>query len=364
MTTSPSSRSGTAGDPGHDDGAATLQGGGGEFGLIGRLFAPLYRRELHSEFDVGIGDDAAVMTVPRTQQLLTTVDTLVEGIHFASTADPFVLGQKAVRVNVSDIVAMGGVPHWYLLSIAMPVSTPLGWAEAFARGLSHAAQEYQLSLIGGDTVASTGGITITVTLLGLVGQQRAVLRSTAKAGDRIFISGTPGDAALGLALRTGALEPRGLSPEAQAYLKGRHDLPEPRLMVGRMLQDAALAHAAIDISDGLIADLGHVCTGSGLGAVLQLDHVPLSPAATALRQHYGEALDVWLLTGGEDYELLFTVPEIAVGQVLGIAERCQVPLTDIGVMVAGDPVVTLMRGEQSVPLKASELFARTGWSHF
>ncbi|MBF0123809.1 MAG: thiamine-phosphate kinase [Magnetococcales bacterium] len=330
----------------------------GEFGLIRELFLPLQFGEGLGEFDCGIGDDAAVLTIPRTQQLLTTVDTLVEGIHFGSDADPFLLGQKALRVNLADIAAMGGVPHWYLLSLALPASTPLFWARRLAEGLAEDGQRYRLSLVGGDTVASrSGSITITITLFGLVGQQRAVLRSTAQLGDRLLVSGSIGDSALGLACRLGRI----VSPQQQDdidYLTRRHDLPEPRLELAQMLQDSSLLHAAIDISDGLIADLGHLCNQSRLGAQLHVDHIPLSAAAKRLYERDGSALEPLLWSGGEDYELLLSVSPGALEMVGHAAQRCQVTVTDIGVVVQDPGIAYYRAGQPMAPL------SHTGWTHF
>ncbi|MBF0158765.1 MAG: thiamine-phosphate kinase [Magnetococcales bacterium] len=330
----------------------------GEFALIRELFLPLQWGPQPGEFDCHIGDDAAVLTIPRTQQLLTTVDTMVEGIHFGSDIDPALLARKALRVNLSDMAAMGGVPHWYLLSLALPATTPLAWARQFADGLAEDSRHYHLSLVGGDTVASqTGSITITVTLLGLAGQQRAILRSTGQVGDRLLVSGTIGDSALGLACRLGQIAPPH-DPTDLDYLTRRHDLPEPRLELSQMLQDSALLHAAIDLSDGLIADLGHLCRQSQLGAQLHVDHIPLSSAARRLYQRDGAALEPLLFGGGEDYELLLSASPGALELIQQAAQRCQVAVCEIGTLVR-DSGITFCRAGQVI-----EPLSHTGWTHF
>ncbi|MBF0426352.1 MAG: thiamine-phosphate kinase [Magnetococcales bacterium] len=329
----------------------------GEFELIRRFFAPL-GGAVAAGMPVltGIGDDAAVLAVPRTQHLLTTVDTLVEGVHFASTCDPFRVGCKALRVNLSDLAAMGATPHWYLLSLALPSATPVAWVEAFARGLQTTAEAFALTLIGGDTVGTPGGIVITVTVLGLVGQGRAILRSGAQVGDVLFVSGTVGDAALGLAWSRGQLA--GVAPEDASFLRDRLDLPEPRLALGKMLQDAALAHAAIDLSDGLIADLGHLGVASGIEARIDLERVPLSDAARrVIDGREGEMLP-GLLAGGEDYELAFAAPAGARPAIMEIARRLALPITEIGTCAASKPGVVVSRGG------APMVIDRGGWSHF
>ncbi|MEO5369301.1 MAG: thiamine-phosphate kinase [Magnetococcus sp. DMHC-1] len=329
----------------------------GEFELIGRFFAPLEKVGTSGlPLLTGIGDDAAVLSVPRTQNLLTSMDTLVEGIHFSTGQDPFLVGCKALLVNISDMAAMGAVPHWYFLSLSLPGSTPVTWVEAFARGLQETAENYSLSLAGGDTVGSQAGITITITILGLVGQNRAILRSGAREGDRVYVSGTIGDATLGLAWSRGHLP--WIDAADGSWLQNRLDLPLPRVDLGKMLQDAAVAHAAIDISDGLVADLGHIGMRSGVQVHIHAEKIPLSDSAR--RAIHGREIDLMprLLTGGEDYELAFVAPVGAHHSILEISHRLAIPITEIGVCVAGEPGVTLLH--QGVPVSLE----RGGWSHF
>ncbi|MBF0462318.1 MAG: thiamine-phosphate kinase [Magnetococcales bacterium] len=329
----------------------------GEFQLIQRLFTS-QAGGLPPGVAVGIGDDAAVVSVPRTQQLVVTTDTLVEGIHFTADADPFLLGQKALRINLSDLAAMAAQPHWYLLSLSLPSQTPVAWVEALVAGLRLAAQRPagEVVLLGGNTTGSApGGISITITLLGLIGTNRAVTRSGAQVGDRILVTGTIGDATLGWASQRGALP--GATAEDLAALQQRHRLPDPPVELAIALQEAAYTRSAVDISDGLLADLGHLCQASQVGARLEAERVPLSPAARRQVERHGVALLAQMLSGGEDYELLFTVSPTAVAGVQVLAEAAGVRVTEIGVITAGVGVTVTCAG-QPLPV------ASGGWDHF
>ncbi|MBF0611162.1 MAG: thiamine-phosphate kinase [Magnetococcales bacterium] len=331
----------------------------GEFNLIRELFMPL-QRQTGSSPDPVNGDDAAVVTVPRTQQLLVTTDTLVEGVHFQSDTDPYLLGQKALRVNLSDIAAMGGNPRWYQLSISMPPSVSYHWVSEVARGLKEAGETFNVSLVGGDTVSTRGCISLTITMLGLVGQGRAVLRKGAMAGDKLYVSGTVGDAALGWSQRRGVLQV--LEGEDISHLQRRLDLPEPRIALGLALQDAALMRAAIDISDGLVADLEHIAQASGVGAVIHAEKLPLSPAAQRVVHRLGgvtvSEIGKLVFCGGEDYELLFAAAPACHEQIMEISQQVGVPITEIGEFTAEVGQVAVLYQGQTVRLK------RAGWTHF
>ncbi|MBF0310910.1 MAG: thiamine-phosphate kinase [Magnetococcales bacterium] len=331
----------------------------GEFGLIRTLFAPLQQAE--EALVTGIGDDAAVLAVPRTQHLLVTTDALLEGSHFLRDDDPYLLGQKALRVNLSDIAAMGGQPRWYTLSLALPPSIPVSWVEEFSRGLADTGREYQVNLIGGDTVGTKGCIAITITLLGLVGRGRALGRKGARPGDRLFVSGTIGDATLGLSHRLRRMTIN--NPDDLAWFQRRFHLPEPRVALGQMLQETALAHALIDISDGLVSELGHLCRESGVGAAIYTERVPLSDAARrvlagAATPEQKESILRQILTGGEDYELLFAVAEGALDQIEALEARSGTRITEIGRITREAGVISLF--EEGHPIKLPE----GGFRHF
>ncbi|MBF0213292.1 MAG: thiamine-phosphate kinase [Magnetococcales bacterium] len=325
----------------------------GEFSVIREFFAPLHLPAAPGVI-TGIGDDAAVLAVPRTQQLLATVDAMVEGIHFASGDDPFLVGQKALRVNLSDIAAMGGQPRWYLLSLGLPGETPTAWLAEFVRGLRVAGEDFGVQIVGGNTTGSTSGKSIHLTLFGLVGQGRALSRAGAVVGDRILVSGTIGDAALGLAVRQGRM--RCDSTEDRSYLEGRLDLPQPRIALGLAVSDAAAVHAMIDVSDGLVADLGHLCQASGVGARVDVEKMPLSDAARRLVTQDPSRLAL-LLTGGEDYELIVTAAEGALEMVMTLARQVGVALTDIGEITASGAVEMM---DQGAPI----VLEQSGWRHF
>ena len=326
----------------------------GEFDLI-RTFLSDGAPVPGSGVVVGPGDDAAVITVPRTQQLVVTTDTLVEGIHFDTDADPYLLGRKALAVNLSDIAAMLAEPHWYLLSLSLPPVTTVAWTGELGRGLRECAADHAVSLVGGNMTGARGGAVISITLMGLAGKDRAVTRAGAHPGDLLMVSGSIGDAALGLAQAKGSLTVA--DSEDRIHFDHRLHNPEPRVALGVALRDTALARAVIDISDGLVADLEHLCRASGVGAELHADQVPLSPAARHQLEIHGPGLLPRLLGGGEDYELLFTVAPGAAQAVAGLATACGVALTEIGVITRGPGVKVDLRGE---PLAIE----RGGWRHF
>lgn len=244
---------------------------------------------------VGIGDDAAVVRPSPGQNLVFCTDTLVEGVHFLPGTDPQYIGHKALAVNLSDIAAMGATPRWALLSLTLPVAD-LAWIDGFVTGFSGLSERFGVKLVGGDT--TQGPMSVTVQVIGEAAPNRAVRRSGAQVGDAICVSGTLGDAALALVLRRSG---KGVD----AHLAARLDRPEPRLVLGQHLGE--LAHSAIDISDGLLADLGHMLKMSGKGADI---HTDLLPASEEFRKQ-GGTLEMQL-AGGDDYELLFTLEQAMV----------------------------------------------------
>lgn len=295
----------------------------GEFGFIGSIAA---RAARHAGVSIGIGDDAAAILPTPGMALLTTADLLAEGVHFdLKWSDPQTLGRKSLAVNLSDIAAMGGIPRYALLSLAVPVNVPLQFLELFMAGFLEQAERFGVSLIGGDTSASRGGLFINVTLMGEQFPSLIVTRAGAKEGDLICVSGTLGDSALGLELVRGG---------GQGDAVTRHLDPEPRVLLGRALAEASIPTAMIDVSDGLLADLGHVLRLSGKGGVVHLADLPLSREYRERGGSHGADPYTLCLGGGEDYELLFTLPEERLAEARTLGDSADVPVTVIGEIVA------------------------------
>jgi thiamine-monophosphate kinase len=262
--------------------------------IIARVFAPIAGAAA-----LGLKDDAALLA-PESAPLVVTTDMLVAGVHFFAHDDPSLIARKALRVNLSDLAGKGAEPIGFLLALALPSDWTNDWLEAFAAGLAADARIYGAPLIGGDTAATPGPLTIAITALGRT--PRFVPRAGAKPGDAIFVSGPIGDGALGLALRRDAALARRLSDGARDYLIGRYLLPQPRLDLSAWL--CANATAAMDISDGLAGDLAKLCRASGVSAAVELTSAPLSAAAREAIA-IDPALFEAAITGGDDYEILF-----------------------------------------------------------
>lgn len=266
----------------------------GEFDLIARYFS---RSTSRRDVLLGVGDDAALLEVPADRELVAATDTLVEGRHFLPDAPAQSVGHQALAVNLSDLAAMGAEPAWALLSLALP-SVDEAWLDGFAEGLYGLAERHGVALVGGDTVR--GPRVVTITALGFVERRQALRRDGARAGDLLYVSGWPGEAAAGLE----ALQ-RGPAPESGHPLVRRYFYAEPRIALGRALRGRATA--AMDVSDGLLGDLGKLCAASRVGASLELEGLPISDSLR--RQHPREDCERYVLGGGDDYELLFTLPE-------------------------------------------------------
>ncbi|MGE5088652.1 MAG: thiamine-phosphate kinase [Candidatus Levyibacteriota bacterium] len=309
-----------------------------EFELIDRYFR---RPPRNPDVRVGIGDDGAVIAPSPGMEYVLTVDMLVEGRHFAAGADPERLGHKTLAVNLSDLAAMGALPRFALLAGALPDADE-SWVAAFMRGFDALARQYDVELIGGDT--TRGPRNLCVTAIGELPAGSALLRSGANPGDTIYVSGTLGDAALALAVAGGRTD---VDARARAALERRLDAPEPRVALGVALR--GVASSAIDVSDGLIGDLGHILTESRVGASVDLAAVPAAPALRALLDGEGRELALaCLLAGGDDYELCFTAPPAMGERIDALALALRLPLTAIGSI--GVEAGLQVRDEQGAPL--------------
>lgn len=304
-----------------------------EFARIAAYFAPLAAK---AEGAFGLTDDAAAVTVPAKRQLIVTQDTLVEGIHFIGDEAPAQLAQKALRVNLSDLAAKGAEPLGYFLSLSLPSRCDDAWVAGFASGLAADQQAYGITLMGGDSTASPQGVVVTVTATGTA--PRMVRRAGAKPGDRLFVTGTIGDAALGLHVAQGRLP-------ANAELLERYRLPQPRVAFAAAIRE--YASAALDVSDGLLQDVGHLCRASGLGADIALDQVPLSTPAAVHAPDCPALLP--LLTGGDDYEIAFTAHPESEPALRRAAEKAGIRLTAIGTCREGEGLALAYQG-MPVPL--------------
>jgi thiamine-monophosphate kinase len=298
----------------------------GEFELIERFFRrPAEAAQgMRDDVILGIGDDAAVLQVPAGMQLVAALDTLVEGRHFPSGTSPQSLGHRALAVNLSDLAAMGAEPAWFLLSLTMPEAQP-AFLEGMARGLLNLARHHSVALVGGDTTA--GPLSVSVQALGLLEPGTALSRNCARPGDLLFVSGAPGDAAGGLALELGLPPASQLSAMQEHYLRQRFLYPTPRIALGRALR--GFATACIDVSDGLAADAGKLAQASGCGVHIDAGRLPVSAELAA--QMGGEAVRL-ALTGGDDYELCFTVPPVRAPEVPARLANVKCAVTCIGVI--------------------------------
>lgn len=313
----------------------------GEFAFIAHRMRPLAT----APGALNLIDDAALVD-PGGMQLVVTKDAMVAGVHFLADDPASQIAQKLLRVNLSDLAAMGAAPIGYLLALARSPEIDDDWLAAFSAGLAADNTEFEISVLGGDTVSTPGPLTLSLTAIGELPTGTALLRSGAKSGDDIWVSGTLGDAALGLAVLQGKLD---VAKDVGAPLIERYRLPRPRLALGQALR--GLAHAAIDISDGLVADLGHVATASGLSATLRADLLPLAAADLPGAREAA-------LAGGDDYELLFTAPPDRRVAITELARELALPLTRIGAMQSGEGVRVIDADGAEVEV------ARAGWQHF
>jgi thiamine-monophosphate kinase len=308
-----------------------------EFSLIARHFRPLA-----GPGALDLRDDAALLTPPPGRQLVLTADAMVGGVHFLPDDPPDLIGRKLLRVNLSDIAAKGAMPLHYLMTVSTPKDTPDAWFAGFASGLAQDQATYGVTLLGGDTTSTPGPVSLSLTIIGHVAPGTAVHRFGARDGDEIWVTGTIGDAALGLQARFGKLQ------DPTGWLVARSMLPQPRM--GLAL--AGIVSAAIDISDGLVQDLGHMCKGAALGATIHAGRVPTSPQAAA----FGPAALESRLTDGDDYELLLAVPPANRAALKAACGDLQI--TQIGIFEPGEGLKVL--DDAGAVLK----FERGGWQHF
>ena len=316
-----------------------------EFTLIERYFRNCGAQR--ADVTVGVGDDAALLTPPGGCELVAATDTLVAGVHFPHDSPAASVGHRALAVNLSDLAAMGARPAWALLALTLPEADE-AWLGEFAAGLGALARAHDVALVGGDT--TRGPLTVTVQLLGHVPRGAALTRAGGRAGDALFVSGTPGDAGAGLALEQGRLA---ASAEARAYLRERFLWPTPRMALGERLR--AHASACIDISDGLLGDAGKLATASGVGVELAFGDLPLSAPLVAV---LGDARARELaLTGGDDYELCFAVRAENVARLLAELPPERWGYTRIGALRAAAGAVVVRDGTVME-------FSHSGYQHF
>jgi thiamine-monophosphate kinase len=316
----------------------------GEFEFIARRLRPLAT----ADAALGLTDDAALLDPAPGQQLVLAKDAMVAGVHFLHDDPPAQIAQKLLRVNLSDLAAMGAAPLGYLLALARAKDTSDEWLAGFCAGLAADNATFSIALLGGDTVSTPGPLTLSLTAIGQVPKGTALLRGGAKPGDDVWVSGTLGDGALGLKVLQGQLD---VGEAARAHLIERYRLPRPRLALGQALR--GIASAAIDISDGLVADLGHVLEVSAVGAELHAEALPLSAAARDLPGAREAAL-----SGGDDYELLFTAPPERRARIVALARQGDLPLTRIGAIKANPGLQVLDEAGRKLRV------ARAGWQHF
>jgi thiamine-monophosphate kinase len=317
-----------------------------EFELIGKYFARLGAER--ADVRIGVGDDGAVLMPPSSRELVAVTDTLVEDVHFPAGSPAASIGHRAFAVNLSDIAAMGAEPAWALLALSLPRPDE-EWLAQFSRAAGDLCRRHNVALVGGDT--TRGPLTITVTIIGIVPIGVALERKGGQPGDAVFVTGSPGDSAAGLALEQGRLHVA--DPMAAQILRDRFLFPTPRCEVGVALR--GLASACIDVSDGLGGDLEKLCAASGCGA--EVDAAALPVSESLLGAVGRESAREYALTGGEDYELLFTVPLARLGAMTTAVARGLGPVTRIGSLVSGNGVRVFARG-------GVMQFSGSGFDHF
>ena len=324
----------------------------GEFELIRKYFAPLAAGAPGS---LALEDDACTYRPPDDTELVLTADALIEGRHYLADDPADLVARKMLRVNLSDLAAKGAKPVGYLMTMALGPAIDEAWIAAFTSGLAHDQKEFDIPLMGGDTVATPGPTSLSVTALGVVPVGRALRRTTAAPGDRLYVSGTIGDGVLGL--RVLRRELTGLTRSHAEALADRYHLPQPRLALGRALLEGSLAGASMDVSDGLVGDAAHIAEASRCGLIIHADRVPLSAAAEHALADDLELLPT-ILSGGDDYELLFTAPDEAAPKIARLAANLSLPITEIGEVTNRTGVTVLDRDGVEIRM------TQGGFQHF
>ena len=315
-----------------------------EFSLINRYFKKLTAQQ---DVVVGIGDDAAILVPTEGHQLALATDSLVASVHFPDEANAYQIATRSLCVNLSDMAAMGAIPKWFTLALTLPQQlATTDWLQDFSQGLAEVAKQYNVALVGGDTTA--GPLTISITVAGELPAGEALCRGGAQADDSIYVSGTLGDGAASLLALTQNSE------MISERLLQRFYFPQPQIALGVGLRD--FATACIDISDGLVADLGHICKASGLGAAIKSDLLPIH---SELKDNHSNQVLEWALTGGDDYQLCFTIPESKQAAFEAWVQQANIPVTKIGNMTQ------LQHNQDAVLLDDQALSANFGgYTHF
>jgi thiamine-monophosphate kinase len=320
----------------------------GEFERIARFLAPLA-----GPGGLGLRDDAALVDCKAGRRFVVTADAIVAGVHYLPEDPPELVARKLLRVNLSDLAAMGARPLHYLLTTALPAECGTEWLARFAQGLAEDQRRFRIDLLGGDSVSTPGPAVLSLTAIGEVAPGMEIRRSGARPGDLVWVSGAIGDAFLGLRVLRGA--DYELTPEARDYLIRRFQLPEPRSELGPLL--SGIAHAMIDVSDGLLADLGHICETSQVTATVQLEKLPLSPVAQNIAT-LDPGLCLQLAAAGDDYELLFTAPAACTEEIAMLSSQLRLPITMIGKIELGAGVRLVDADGRTISI------GRAGYHHF
>ena len=302
-----------------------------EFSIIKKYLLPLAK---NAQGALSLTDDAAILKTPKGYEQIITKDAIVAGVHFFGDEPADKIAQKLLRVNLSDLAAMGATPYSYFLALMLPKTTSENWIKSFAKGLEESQKDFAITLMGGDTTSSPT-LAFSITAIGLVKSGKALKRSGAKIGDDIFVSGTIGDSALGLyAIKNKLKNP---------YLISRYLIPQPRISLGQELQ--GIANSCMDISDGLMQDLSHITNASGVGAEINWQDIPLSSAAKKLLPRLKNPYEI-IAAGGDDYELLFTVPAKFSSKLQKISNKLSLPITKIGKITSNKQVLLLDNGDK------------------